>query len=251
MKVRKSQAGEKGYVLVSVMLLITVMIIAMSMQINSIVQQIKRDREEELVYRGKDYARAVKRFYHKQGVYPSSVDQLLNTNNLRFLRKKYKDPITGEEEWHLVRLGEAQVKIPAPNPNMPNTLTPSPLPGQANAPGTGSIVPATSGGQAAGTPAQLGGGTPGQMGTLKTSNIGSGQSLGGAPIIGVASNSKGEGIKAFNEKTHYNEWLIVYDPRLEQAGGDGITVAEPSGAGALPPGSLGTAPGVTQPPAPR
>lgn len=46
MKVRKSQAGEKGYVLVSVMLLITVMIIAMSMQINSIVQQIKRDEKK-------------------------------------------------------------------------------------------------------------------------------------------------------------------------------------------------------------
>ena len=233
MKAKKSQAGEKGYVLVSVMLLITVMIIAMSMQITSIVQQIKRDREEELVYRGKDYARAIKRFFHKQGVYPSSVDQLLKTNNLRFLRKKYKDPITGEEEWHMVRLGEAQVKIPAPNPNMSNTLTQSPPPGGINPKGKE--------------------GGDGGTGTLKTSPIGSGPTLGGPPIIGVASNSKGEGIKSFNEKTHYNEWLIVYDPRLEQAGGDGITVAEPSGAGAstLPSGSPGTAPAGSQPTPPR
>lgn len=235
MKVKPSQTGQQGYVLVAVMLLITIMIIAMSVEITRIVQQIKRAKEDELVNRGKDYAMAVKRFYRKNGRYPISVDQLMNTNNVRFLRKKYKDPITNDEEWHLVHVGEAQIKIPPPPTGLSGSgLTPSATP----PPTGGNQAPLNQPTGAAG----LQPGASGQLGSLTTSGIGSGGNPGGGFIIGVASNSKAEGIKEFNEKTHYNEWLFVYDPRLEQSGGTGITVASPGvpGAAALPPGSLGT-----------
>src|SRR5689334_13360133 len=100
------------------MLAVTLILIALSMEAPRIAQQIKRDREEELLHRGKDYATAIKRFVHKNGGrYPISVEQLENTNHIRFLRKRYKDPITGEAEWRLVHFGEAEIKIPAPNPN--------------------------------------------------------------------------------------------------------------------------------------
>lgn len=248
---RRTRAGEKGYVLIAVMLLMTLMIIAMSIEIPRIAQQVKREKEEELVRRGKEYATAIKRYYHKAGAYPTSLQQLENTNRLRFLRRKYKDPITGDEEWHLVRVGEAQIKIPPPAAG--GTLT------------TGTLTTSPTGQQAPlGAPGgQPGGGPPGQqnppgkLGTLTTSNIGNGQTAGGGFIIGVASNSKGEGIKEFNDTNHYNEWLFVYDPRLEQANGNGITVAAPSGvsgaAGAtgLPPGTLGPPPTGTPPPNPR
>jgi len=49
-------------------------------------------------------------YFRKFGRYPSSIDQLENTNNLRFLRKRYKDPITGTDEWKLIRLGQAHPK---------------------------------------------------------------------------------------------------------------------------------------------
>lgn len=244
MKAKASQAGEKGYVLISVMLLVTLMIIAMSIEIPRIAQQVKRAREEELVNRGKAYATAIKRFYHKNGVLPNSIQQLENTNRLRFLRKKYKDPITGEEEWHLVRPGEAQIKIPAPTGLPGSGLTGTGLnPSPTGTPPPGTTPPAA----AAGTPPAGGAtapGAPGQMGTLTTTPIGNGQTVGGGAIIGVASTSKAEGIKEFNERTHYNEWLFVYDPRLEQSGGTGIVVAAPSGAGAtgLPPGTLNSNP---------
>ncbi|HET9791747.1 MAG TPA: hypothetical protein VFR08_10625 [Candidatus Angelobacter sp.] len=110
-----SQHGQQGYVLLAVMLLITLMLIAMSVELPRIAQQVKRDKEEELVHRGTDYARAVKRYYHKFNTYPSSIEQLKDTNHIRFLRKEYKDPITGESEWKLVHAGEAEIKVPQQN----------------------------------------------------------------------------------------------------------------------------------------
>ena len=40
------------------------------------VQQIKRDREEEMIHRGTEYARAIKKFYKKNGRYPATLDDL-------------------------------------------------------------------------------------------------------------------------------------------------------------------------------
>ena len=117
MKSGRARSKESGYVLLAVMLTLTLMLIALSVEAPRIAQQIKRDKEEELIHRGKDYATAVKRFVHKNGGrYPASIEQLENTNHIRFLRKKYVDPMTGESDWKMVHVGEAEIKIPAPNP---------------------------------------------------------------------------------------------------------------------------------------
>src|SRR5205823_7450189 len=65
--------------------------------------QAKREREKELMFRGQEYARAIQKYQRKFGVYPSSLEQLVQTNGLRFLRKAYKDPITGKD-FRLIRL---------------------------------------------------------------------------------------------------------------------------------------------------
>src|SRR4029453_11987731 len=59
--------------------------------------ELKRDREEEMVHRGVQYTRAVRAYYRKFGGYPPSIDLLESSNNLHFLRKRYKDPVTGED----------------------------------------------------------------------------------------------------------------------------------------------------------
>ena len=71
------------------------------------------------------------------------------------------------------------------------------------------------------------------MGTLTTQNIGNGTGgQGGGPIIGVASSSKKTSIKEFNNADKYDQWLFVYDPRVEQAGAGGVIIASPTGSGA-------------------
>ena len=254
-----TQHGQQGYVLLAVMLLITLMLIAMTVELPRIAQQVKRDKEEELVYRGTDYARAVKRYYHKFNNYPSSIEQLKDTNHIRFLRKEYKDPITGESEWKLVHAGEAEIKVPqqngavqGTNPGLTGGGSPAGQPTGAtglnpSAPGSGASLSPTPG-QGFGAP-----GAPPQSGSgaLQTSNIGlgnSGPQVGGGQIIGFASTSKKNSIKEFNDKNEYDQWYFVYDPRLEQVGPNqtgsataGLLVAAPrvgGGAGQGTPGGL-------------
>jgi type II secretory pathway pseudopilin PulG len=110
--IKLSASRQKGYLLLSVMLLITLMLIALAVAAPRIAQQIQRQKEEEMVRRGKQYALAIKKFYHKNGTYPLSLDQLENTNHQRFLRQRYKDPMTTSGEWKLIHVGEAQITIP-------------------------------------------------------------------------------------------------------------------------------------------
>jgi type II secretory pathway pseudopilin PulG len=267
---RSKTRNQKGYLLLSVMLLVTIMLLMLSIEAPRMAQQIKRDKETELIHRGKEYAKAVRKYVRKTGAYPTSLEQLEDTNHMRFLRKRYEDPITGKAEWKLIHQGEAEVKIPQNNNN--STL-------QGTTPGISGSSPAASptpaggslgggstvggGGTLGGSPG-LGGGQSGGIG-LQTSNIGNGQQFGGGGIIGVASTSKESGIHEFNGTNEYDKWLFVYDPKLEQAaatmGGSadgGIAVGSPraggANSGANPTGSPGpggsSAPGTSPNPNP-
>src|SRR5215472_6679363 len=186
MKSSRTKSGQSGYALLALMLAVTLILIALSIEAPRIAQQIKRDKEEELVHRGMDYATAIKRFVHKNGGrYPLSIEQLEDTNHIRFLRKRYKDPMTGEDNWRLVRFGEAQIKIPPPPAGSLQTTNPglggsTAGQGSANGGGAGGVGAGGVGGGGVGGGGGISGGN-GQTGTLPTSGIGSstGQPIGG------------------------------------------------------------------------
>src|ERR1700758_1329803 len=91
------RGSEQGYVLLILLLFIALLSIGFMAMVERLDFQLKRDREEELIHRGVQYSRAVRKFVKKFGRYPDSIEQLENTNNIRFLRKCYKDPITGKD----------------------------------------------------------------------------------------------------------------------------------------------------------
>src|SRR5690349_15757745 len=99
MRMAQHKSGkEQGYILLSLMLMMTLMVIALTIEAPRVAQQIKREKEEELIHRGNEYRNAIKKYFRKFGRYPVSLDQLENTNNMRFLRRRYKDPFTGKED---------------------------------------------------------------------------------------------------------------------------------------------------------
>lgn len=79
--------------LFTLMLIVTLAALALLAVLPDMKQQIKRDQEEEMCHRGTQYMRAIQHFYKKFGRYPTRIEELENTNNLRFLRKRYKDPL--------------------------------------------------------------------------------------------------------------------------------------------------------------
>ena len=235
--------NQKGYVLLSIMLLMALMLIALSVELPRIRQQIKREKEEELIHRAREYTNAIKRFHRKFGRYPLSVDQLENTNNFRFLRKRYKDPMTGKDDWRLIHQGEAMLKVPgsggALSVNGPQAGNTFGQPIAGGGPSTGFSQPSPSPTPTA-TP-QTSGGDP-----SANSNSGSGSAFatfqpGAGGIIGVAATRKEESIKILNEKNHYNEWEFVYDPRFEQQQqlGGGMNVPNNPNAGTVMGGGNG------------
>lgn len=63
---------------------------------------VRREREDELIFRGRQYVRAIELFQRKYGgTFPPTIDLLLEG---RFLRQRYLDPIT-REEFQLLYVG--------------------------------------------------------------------------------------------------------------------------------------------------
>jgi len=250
--------NQRGYILLSAMLLMTLLLIALSIELPRISQQIKRDKEEELIHRAHEYTRAIRKFYRKFGRYPLSIEQLENTNNMRFLRKRFKDPMTGKDDWRIIHVGEATLKIP----------------------GTGTVN--VNGQQGAGTFGQpIGGSNSGSNSSLSAGSNqnsqnqggpptgdGSGSSNssasaggrgsafgnfqpGGGPMMGIASSKKALSIKIVNEKDHYNEWEFVYDPnqeQLQQQLGGGLNAPNNPNAGTVVGSGVGSGSSNNPPP---
>lgn len=103
-------ASEHGYVLITLILFVALLAIALTALAPVITQQIKRDREEELIHRGTQYSRAIKHYMKKFSRYPTRIEDLESTNNIRFLRKRYKDPVTGKD-FKLLHQGEVQMSV--------------------------------------------------------------------------------------------------------------------------------------------
>jgi type II secretory pathway pseudopilin PulG len=270
----KSRTQERGYILLTLIFFVAVLAIGLTVILPSVIHEAKRDREEEMVHRGVQYSRAIRAYYKKFGRYPAKIEDLENTNSQRFLRQRYKDPITGED-FKLLRYGDPSVKLLgsgfAPQANQPGP-GPQPGPGGGNNPqailllqqqqqqqqaggGLNPSLQQSLGGQnTGGPPAVDANGNPvanandgksaGDSDTTVKAEGSSDQqpapgpgvqAFGGGAIVGVASTSRKETIREFNKKHRYNEWQFIYDPGTDR-GGLITTPAQPQllGGGQFP-----------------
>ncbi|MCI0349865.1 MAG: hypothetical protein L0Z53_10610 [Acidobacteriales bacterium] len=211
---------QRGYALVVILVMLAVLMLALLATAPAIATQIRREREQELINRGRQYAIAIKRYYKKFGRYPTSLDELENTNRMRFLRRRFKDPMTESGDWRLIRFGEVKT-------------TPTGLFGKAITAG----APAAAVGTPAAAIGQQQGQSPGTSGQQRpaggSSDSLSGRTFGGGPIVGVASTSTQESLKELNGKNHYNDWEFFYDPRFD-VGPGGVPLGTPQQPGASP-----------------
>ena len=104
---RSSSTGgprlQSGYALLFVMMVATILLISLTVALPTIYQEGQREREEELVFRGTQYARAIARFHLQFQRYPARIEELTQlTNGMRFLRKEYTDPMTSSGKWRFI-----------------------------------------------------------------------------------------------------------------------------------------------------
>jgi type II secretory pathway pseudopilin PulG len=107
---RLHRRREDGYVLLTLLLIVALMsIVALTVAV-PIKFDLRRDREQEMIHRGVQYSRAIRIYYKKFGRYPTRLEDLDNTNNLRYLRKHFKDPVTGKD-FKLLHYGDPGVSL--------------------------------------------------------------------------------------------------------------------------------------------
>jgi len=107
----RRKPSEDGFTLLTVIFLLAILTIAMSVAVPKMTRSIQRDHELETMHRGKQYIRAVQLYYRKFHAYPPNMDALVKTNEIRFLRKKYIDPMTGKEDWKPLMFGQNKQPI--------------------------------------------------------------------------------------------------------------------------------------------
>jgi type II secretory pathway pseudopilin PulG len=181
---------DDGYAMAGIIIGITVMAIVMTAAMPVWKHAAQREKEEELVFRGEQYVHAIGLFQRKYAnAYPPSVDLLVEQ---KFLRKKYKDPITGDD-FALLTQASQQGGV-QPGGAQRGNQAPTPVGRGAQPTGRGQTGSATPAGTA----------TPG------------GAPAGG--IVGVTSKSTDTSIRLYKGRSHYNEWAFVYTAPVQAPG---------------------------------
>jgi type II secretory pathway pseudopilin PulG len=170
--------------------MLAVMTVALLLALPSWRYLVRDDKEQELIFRGRQISSAISRFQRKNGnAFPASFEQLVQG---KFLRKAYKDPMTQDGKWRILRPGEAgPARIGGPaTGGVSGRPTPSPTP-----------APTTLFGANSGAP--------------------------GGPIAGVASLSRETGLRTVNGTQSYNQW--VFAPNIPFIFGGQLPVGGPPG----------------------
>jgi type II secretory pathway pseudopilin PulG len=233
--IRHRCSSEEGYILLAAIFMLAILTLALSIAAPAIARQIQLDRERETLERGKQYRRAIQLYFRKFHAYPPSVDALVMTNNIRFLRKRYTDPMTSEDDWRPILFGHNQTPTAMGFFGQPlngaGPIGASALagtgPSGGNAGTTGSIFSSGSdstfnsgpsspaGGP--GTSAGAGSAIPSQGSSSETGLGSSEQTFGGAGIIGFSPGCARQSILIYKKKDRYDEWEFTYDPLTDPA----------------------------------
>ena len=171
----RRRCADSGYALILALFLIVAMIVSSQVVLRNVVTLRRRERESDTIWRGQQFARAIRLYYHKTGKYPQSLDDLqTGLPELHFLRFcAYKDPMnTTDGSWRFIYVnGSGAIigsvryatlqqmalidlnggKLPGPQPGTPAAdLASSSGSDDANATANSSTQPAQQGNAAAG-----------------------------------------------------------------------------------------------------
>ena len=269
---RRSQGG---YAILLVLFLATLLLLGTMAVAPNLLTQGKREKEAEMIWRGKQYIRGIKLYYRKTGKFPTSMDDLTKPKfgSIRFMRQAYKDPMnTKDGEWRLIYVGPSGQLIGSLKP--PQTLQ---LSGMGSANGTpaaqmalqsqgtsqGFGQPANS--AFAGGPAMNAAGAgpsgmpnaPGQPNAGQTTDAGAisadtnsadaatneallnsdtNTTVMGGNIIGVGSKINARSFVVYEKAKNYKQFEFIWDPAK-----DPLTIG---GASGVPIGTPAGQPGI-------
>jgi type II secretory pathway pseudopilin PulG len=91
---------RRGYVLIILLVAILIMSIGLTVALPDWKTELQREREAELIFRGRQYVEAIRVFQVKNpGRFPKTLDELADE---RCIRKLYKDPMSPDGAWDVI-----------------------------------------------------------------------------------------------------------------------------------------------------
>jgi type II secretory pathway pseudopilin PulG len=181
-----------GYTILLLMFVVFVMSIGLMIAVPVWQTQIQREKEEELIFRGKQYVEAIRLFQSKRpGAFPKDFEELIEE---KCLRKLFEDPMSPDGKWNIILMSQGPASRGRRQPTRRTTRdsrTRGQTARQRSARSTFSVQRVLIAPQAA------------------LSAIDNPQ------IIGVVSASAQESIKIYNDQKSYDLWLFFYgqDPK--------------------------------------
>jgi hypothetical protein len=249
--------GERGYALLAVIFLVTVLLISTMVVAPNILTEGRREKEKEMIWRGMQYTRGVKLYYRKMGRFPTSLDDLTKpkVGSLHFMRQAYKDPMNKEDgSWRLIYVGPGgqligSLKPPQQNLQLPQAGGIGTPAGALNGPGSsaqsgvlgllggnGQSVAGVQPGQTGTQPGTATPGTPSGTNPPATTGTpvsadqgGSGSdsqaipagdppTIIGGNIIGVGSKINKSSIIIYEKAKNYRLFEFIWDPSKDNIG---------------------------------
>jgi hypothetical protein len=261
---------QQGYALIMVVFMTTALLVLAMMVAPNILTEGKREKEKEMIWRGKQYTRGVKLYYRKLGRFPTSLDDLTKPKigSFRFMRQAYKDPMnTQDGSWRFIYVGPAGNLIGSLKPQSQNlqfgkptgfgtpagALNGTGAPAQpgglgilgagAQSTGFGFGQQGQTGTQPGGTnsgtnpPATTGAPVSADQGTDPNSQpipTGDTPSIVGGSIIGVGSKINKPSIMVYEKAKNYRLFEFIWDPSKDTIGIGQAGLQTGTGLGQVP-----------------
>ena len=278
---RKGKRGQQGWALLMLMFFLAMLLLSMVVAAPTVINDRTRERETEMVWRGKQYVRGIRLYYQKMHRFPVELDDLTKPKiGLRFMRQAYKDPMNGADgSWRMIYLGPGGVLIGSLKTKCINAA----LPAQAAVSNFGSPVGASSGfgsglnssqsssfgssfstsfnsGSSSSSAGSTSSGSVaaacGGQTTDSSGNSTSGDTMGqphdiassdlpqpimGGSIIGVGSKVNKQSLRWYENARNYRLFEFVWDPTVDAITGQRIGTIPGQIPGAVTPGTVNPA----------
>ena len=179
---------EAGYNLVALAVLIAVMNVAVAAALPYWSSWAQRQKEEELIFRGLQYAEAIRIFRVRQGRLPTALEELVEVEP-RAIRQLWTNPMAEDGRWGLLMQGAP------PNASQRGDENGAEENG-ADRPTTNAAAAAAAGGA-------------GSMTAVPPPNEEEGEDPVVGPILGVYSATPGPSMRVFNGQKDIEHWYFT------------------------------------------
>lgn len=98
---------QSGFAMLLIFVMAASVAVMLYMEMPRLMFEAQRQKEQLLIERGEQYQRAIQVFVRTNKRYPQKMEDLEEFQDKRYLRRKFKDPLTGKDEWRLIHVDAA------------------------------------------------------------------------------------------------------------------------------------------------